>query len=214
MTNSSANRSSSQPRPRQERAIKTRNLILDTAADLLQEVGFDKLTTNLVCKRAGLTPPALYHYFPNKYSLVEELGKRLSDEQDAIVIGWLQEQDGGLPTSVQFCSLIRRLHENDLRHTSSEWIYRSLQAIKPANDPELFSMKEISEWCTNWLVAIFPTADRELIATRVRISAEAVFCVLTMLLANPDMDAEKISEETSEMITMFLNDLKDRERRT
>jgi AcrR family transcriptional regulator len=40
--------------------------LLSTAGELLSEVGFEGLSTNLICKRAGMTPPALYRYFPNK----------------------------------------------------------------------------------------------------------------------------------------------------
>ena len=210
MTDSSENKKSSKILPKQARAIRTRELILNTTADLLAEFGFDKLTTNLVCKRAGLTPPALYNYFPNKYALVDELGKRLSDEQDAIILHWLQGQNGGIPTSAQFFELFQKLHESNLQHPSSEWIYRSLRAIKPHHDPEVFSMEVASDWCTHWLAEIFSDADREMIANRVRISAEAVFGVLTMLLAYPQKDSEKILKETSEMVSMFLNDIKNK----
>ena len=43
---------------------------------MLEEVGFERLSTNMICKRAGLTPPALYRYFPNKYAVLKELGER------------------------------------------------------------------------------------------------------------------------------------------
>ena len=61
--------------PRQGRAQETFERILAITADLLSEVGIERLSTNLICERAGLTPPALYRYFPNKYAVLHALGE-------------------------------------------------------------------------------------------------------------------------------------------
>lgn len=201
------NRSSSNKLPRQERAIRTRNLILDTAANLLAEVGFDKLTTNLVCKRAGLTPPALYNYFPDKYKLMEEVGLRLSDETNEITLRWLQELDQGPIAPSQLASLIKTLHQNNLAHPSAEWILRSMRAIRKFDDPQLFSNVQVIDICSEWLISNIPNVDHELAEIRARIAVEVIFSVLTMLLANPDLDADKIYQETGEMIAVFINEL-------
>src|SRR5688572_9407092 len=80
--------------PSQTRARTTFEAVLSTAGDLLGEVGFERLSTNLVCERAGLTPPALYRYFPNKYAILGELARRLMDAQDEAVFAWIRA--GGL----------------------------------------------------------------------------------------------------------------------
>ena len=64
-------------RPEQQRAAETVERILEATAAALADIGFERLSTNIVCARAGLTPPALYRYFPNKYALLYELGRRL-----------------------------------------------------------------------------------------------------------------------------------------
>ena len=50
-------------------------------ARTLADVGIERLFTNLVCERGGLTPPALYR-FPNEYALPSELGRRLMERQN------------------------------------------------------------------------------------------------------------------------------------
>ena len=82
--------------PSQDRAKNTFEEILSITGDLLVEVGFERLSTNLICKRAGITPPALYRYFPNKYAILKELGDRLMKVQDDVVIKWVDS--GGLDT--------------------------------------------------------------------------------------------------------------------
>ena len=54
--------------------------ILDATARLLDEVGFDDLTTILIAKDLGISVGALYHYFPNKHSILHALGATWLDE--------------------------------------------------------------------------------------------------------------------------------------
>ena len=74
--------------PNQQRSRDTLEQILIAAADLIEEVGFEKLSTNMICRRAELTPPALYRYFPNKYSVLKELGERLMAQQNILMENW------------------------------------------------------------------------------------------------------------------------------
>ena len=65
--------------PAQQRATETYERILEAAAQTLIEVGVERLSTNLVCMRAGVSPPALYRYFPNKYALFAECADVMVD---------------------------------------------------------------------------------------------------------------------------------------
>ncbi len=68
--------------PRQDRAKRTVERILATTAALLDEIGFDRLTTNVVAERAGVNIASLYAYFPNKYSLLHSLALQLAERQN------------------------------------------------------------------------------------------------------------------------------------
>ncbi len=70
--------------PLQARAVATFEQILDSAAILLEEAGFDGFTTNLLSQRSGISTRAIYRYFPNKYALVNELASRMA-------ISWRRE---------------------------------------------------------------------------------------------------------------------------
>ncbi|GGX37423.1 ScbR family autoregulator-binding transcription factor [Streptomyces noursei] len=54
---------------RQDRAIKTRRVILETAAAVFDEHGFDRATIAEILSRAGVTKGALYFHFPSKEDL-------------------------------------------------------------------------------------------------------------------------------------------------
>jgi AcrR family transcriptional regulator len=63
-------------RPVQERSKATVSAILEAAAQVLVERGFDGASTNLIARRAGVSIGSLYQYFPNKESLVAALIER------------------------------------------------------------------------------------------------------------------------------------------
>jgi AcrR family transcriptional regulator len=63
-------------KPTQARALERRQQILDITAQLLDEVGFDDLTTILIAKRLSISVGSLYHYFPNKQSVLHALASQ------------------------------------------------------------------------------------------------------------------------------------------
>ena len=57
--------------PKQARARKTYDAVLDAAAALLMTGGIEGLNTNSVAATAGVNISTLYRYFDDKYDLVE-----------------------------------------------------------------------------------------------------------------------------------------------
>ena len=72
-----------QPRrnPLQYRSKRTVAKILEATAELLDEEGPEKLTTERVAERSDVNIATLYHYFPNKLALLRALAKQFADEQ-------------------------------------------------------------------------------------------------------------------------------------
>jgi len=68
-------------RPAAGRARQTFERILDATAALLDEVGFDAITTNLIAARAEVNVASLYKYFPNKYAVLVALADQMRDLQ-------------------------------------------------------------------------------------------------------------------------------------
>jgi AcrR family transcriptional regulator len=66
--------------PLQKRAKETVDLILETAAELVDEVGVVAFTTNLLAQRAGIRIRTIYRYFPNKLGVLRALLLHLNEE--------------------------------------------------------------------------------------------------------------------------------------
>lgn len=69
--------------PVQERSRQTVSRILDTAAEIADEVGVEAVTTRAVADRAGVSYPALYRFFPDREAILEALLERLTEDLDA-----------------------------------------------------------------------------------------------------------------------------------
>jgi AcrR family transcriptional regulator len=76
---------SARRQPRQQRGVETVDAILEATAALLAERGFEGVNTNVVAERAGVRPPAVYRYFPNKFALYHALAAKLHDELDPLI---------------------------------------------------------------------------------------------------------------------------------
>lgn len=68
--------------PVQERSRETVNQILETAAELVDEVGVVGFTTNLLAERAGIRVRTIYRYFPSKLGILRALIIHLNDDSE------------------------------------------------------------------------------------------------------------------------------------
>ncbi|MFN8373633.1 MAG: TetR/AcrR family transcriptional regulator [Anaerolineae bacterium] len=62
--------------PKQARSQQRVNQILDTAAQIFADVGYETATTNHIAERAGIPIGSLYQFFPNKESIFQALVER------------------------------------------------------------------------------------------------------------------------------------------
>ncbi|OIJ92525.1 TetR/AcrR family transcriptional regulator [Streptomyces colonosanans] len=62
--------------PVQRRSAERLTRILDACADLLDEVGYDTLSTRAVALRAGVPIGSVYRFFDNKRAMVDALAER------------------------------------------------------------------------------------------------------------------------------------------
>ncbi|MBC9730317.1 TetR/AcrR family transcriptional regulator [Streptomyces sp. TRM68367] len=81
--------------PVQRRSAERLTRILDACADLLDEVGYDDLSTRAVALRAGVPIGSVYRFFGNKRQMADSLAQRNLERYAERVTGRLQEAEGG-----------------------------------------------------------------------------------------------------------------------
>jgi AcrR family transcriptional regulator len=68
--------------PRQARSIATRSALLEAAAQVLETIGYEKMTTTRVADRAGTSVGSIYQYFPSKDALLLALVEAKTERVD------------------------------------------------------------------------------------------------------------------------------------
>jgi AcrR family transcriptional regulator len=112
--------------PVQGRSVARVGRMLDACAGLVDEVGYDGLTTTLLAERAGVAIGSVYQFFPDKRAIVqaltlrslegylERLGARLADEG---IANWWDAVDAAIDEYIDMHRTVpgfRTLHFGDV----------------------------------------------------------------------------------------------------
>lgn len=197
-------------RPAQQRASETYERILAAAAETLSDTGFERLSTNLVCERAGLTPPALYRYFPNKYALLYELGRRLMQRQNELIPRWItHEALSGSTADLEraLAGLLIDTHRVTAEMVGGAWIGRALRAV-PALQAVRFELHaEVTAAQAAFLAEMLPEADPAELRLIARVAVEMIYAAVEMLFDAP-LNSEAVARVVASMIASQLARLK------
>jgi len=195
-------------RPTQARAQDTFELILDVAGELLGEVGFEQLSTNLICQRAGLSPPALYRYFPNKYAVLKELGDRLMRLQDVEVVAWLGA--GGLRAATfeerveKSVAIQQRMVAIQRDFPGGVAIGRALRAVPMLQDLRIQSRDMVAAAFAEILRGQYPKTDERRLQVACRMMVELTYSATEMVVEEPDRDADMINREVCVLFARYF----------
>ncbi len=191
--------------PTQSRAVETYERILATAAELLGEVGIERLSTNLVCRRLGLSPPALYQYFPNKYAILHELGQRLMQRQNELLGPWATPATMSLPED-EFARSVAEVFLQTLRVTQEMpggvWVTRALRAVPSLQDVRTQSHDAMTELLMQVFLAAHPQADPARARLSVRLYVDVLYTALELLFDDPSQPADAVAATMAEMVAV------------
>lgn len=183
------------------RAAATRLRLMQAGAELLGEVGIERISTNLVAQRAGVTPPVFYRHFKDKYELLAAMGEDLMLRQNAVLEAWLDHNiqdgyDGLIKAHYQF--LLSSIQVT-AAVPGAVWIMRALRAV-----PSLSAVRTGShEYVTDRIMAVMqpllPQADPVELRRRSRIAVEAGYSVIEMALEDPSLAPEPLCHSLTRM---------------
>ena len=189
--------------PTQRRSTETYELILQITAELLAEVGIGRLSTNLVCQRAGLSPPALYRYFPNKYALLHELGVRLMHAQNELIEECLTPEVLLNPIDTLQPALVKLFlatHRVTLDSTAGPWVTRAMRAVPALSDARIESHRQVTAAMFEGLSMLYPSVNRDELEIAVRLSVELMYAAIETLFDDPQLDKNRVAHCTAWLV--------------
>ncbi len=196
-----------QPRkqPRQARAERTREWILQAAAQVFAAHGYAAGTTNRIAERAGVSIGSLYQYYPNKDAILVEL---MTAHVDAGLAAIRARLEDGLPTELD--ALLRLFVRAAIdNHRDEPRLHQVLfeEAPRPAT---ILAMLHEAE-------AALVAAAAPLLAARpqvtvgdpdvaARIVVATVESLVHRLVAAPEpMDPQVVEDELVRMVVAYLS---------
>ncbi|MFZ5703564.1 MULTISPECIES: TetR/AcrR family transcriptional regulator [Pseudomonadota] len=197
--------------PLQDRARATYEQIIQATGELLPEVGIERLSTNMIAERAGLTPPALYRYFPNKYAILSEMGRRLITAENETVEQWLRSDEFAIGSDLQaeiesFAALLDRLRDVVLAHPGGAWIYRAMSAVPVLQEMRRRASKDFIKVILAAVIDDFPKIDQERVRGAVMLTS-IVNHAVTETMADDYPTAELLRREAAKMMSLYYRDV-------
>ena len=193
-------------KPVQARSRRTYDTLLDTAAHLLGEVGIEKLSANLICERAGVTPPAFYRYFDDKHAIVVALAERLMEQQNVVLEAWVArygQQDLAV-ISGKVTELMRQMHAVTSGAPGGLWIMRALRAMPALTHFRLGSHNYVADLLTDIYAPHYPHVPRDLLRRRTRMSVEIAYA-LDEMLKEGEAQAETLFDDANHVFMAMLD---------
>jgi AcrR family transcriptional regulator len=190
--------------PVQERAQKTLELILATAATLIDEVGVEAFNTNVLAARAAVRVRTVYRYFPNKLAVLRGVAERLAEEWDGWFDGFEALADPGADWRELWTGYVDTFVDGIRRVPGGLAIRRAMRAL-----PELQAIdRRDNDRLARQLAAALErrgvALPRARLATVARMLIETAVAVLDLALFDPPAQARALIDELKRMQLAYL----------
>ncbi|MBA3940032.1 MAG: TetR/AcrR family transcriptional regulator [Sphingopyxis sp.] len=196
-------------RPQQDRARQTQARLLDVAGELLAEVGIERISTNMIAARAGLSPPALYRYYDDKYAVLEALGRRLMARQNAVLDAWIARHGpGGIADMAEHVGDLLAVNAAVTRaEPGAVWILRALHATPRLVHVRLESHRQVTDRLADACAPHLPGLSRDRLWQRLRLAVEIGFAADEMLYEEDRVSAMAVLDDVAQMLRPLMLDL-------
>lgn len=192
--------------PQQERSLQTRERLLDVAGTLLAEIGIERISTNLICARAGMTPPALYRYFKDKYAVLEALGSRLMERQNQVLLAWADKYAplGAEALSENMEEMVRGTAKVTATEPGSLWTLRALRAVPQLAHVRTESHRAVTDYLAKLYAPLAPQLPRKDLWRRIRLSVEIGYALDEMLAEETQLSRKELIRDAARILRNSL----------
>ncbi|WP_067170941.1 TetR family transcriptional regulator [Microtetraspora niveoalba] len=191
-------------RPTQRRSARRVERMLDACAELLDEIGYEALTTTRIAERAGVAIGSVYQFFPDKRAIsqaltrrhielfVARVGRRFMTEDYA---GWWDAVDAIIEEYVEMHRTVpgfRSLHFGDVVDLNL------LDSVSDNNTVIAGRLRAL-------LLQEFGLADSEELDRAVLVAVEAGDAVLKLAFRRDPHGSPEIVAEAKQLVRGYLS---------
>lgn len=180
--------------PVQARSTARLATLLDSAAAVIDEIGYERLTTAMVAERAGASIGTVYRYFPDRIAVLQSLAAR---NLERLMARTTEELQGGRHSSAT--DAVLALHAVTVELFRTEPGYRSLRAgdvidLRPSTT-ESTANAMLASAVADALIAHYNTPDSPELRLTIGTAVEVIDALTARAFArHAGGDAELLSE--------------------
>ncbi|MGC5564272.1 TetR family transcriptional regulator [Streptomyces sp. FR-108] len=194
--------------PVQRRSAERLTRILDACADLLDEVGYDALSTRAVALRAGVPIGSVYRFFGNKRAMVDALAQRNLDIYTERVTHRLQETGSGAGWRVAMDAVLDEYLA--MKRTAPGFSLVDFGNQIPVGTRDAEPNTRVADRLTDMLSAYLDRAPDEDLRRIFLIAVEAADTLVQLAFRLDPAGDERVIEETRELLRAYLSRSLDR----
>jgi AcrR family transcriptional regulator len=190
--------------PQQARSWERFHRILDAAADLFIEIGYESVTTDEIAARANTSVGGLYRFFPDKVTVFHALLDRYLNQLRELSAALHTEEAMQVPLDIYINQLVDEFDQFVSANPGFRTVFVQARLISTTVAMNAAFYQELAQLFTIYFAALNPALEqsqRELIAT---ISVE-VACALDILAVSRDRAfQQQVLSETKKLLIAYL----------
>ena len=192
--------------PQQARGEDRIAAILQAAAQVFQEVGFDAATTNMIARRANTAIGSLYDFFPNKETIAKRLSEQFINDMHTLYEGVLTDDLVELSLPEVIDRILDPLVQYHQKHAGFLALWLNSQ-----DDPRVSAMgQDLDEALaerTAWILTRrYPQSDPAIALRRSQICMRTVQALTALAFKGSEVDYTVIAELKT-MIHAYLREV-------
>jgi AcrR family transcriptional regulator len=190
--------------PQQARSWERFHWILDAAAELFVEIGYDSVTTDEIAARANTSVGGLYRFFPDKLAIFHALLDRYLNQLRELSAALHTEEAMQVTLDVYVNQLVDGFDQFVSANPGFSTVFVQSRLISTTVAMNAAFYQELAQQFTVYFAARNPSLEqshRELIAT---VSVEAA-CALDILAVSRDRTfQQQVLTETKKLLIAYL----------
>lgn len=195
--------------PKTSRGERRVKLILDAAADVIAEVGYEAATTNAIAQHAGTSIGSLYQFFPNKEKLAQALAERYRADLHALLDSAREQASGQLA----FVAQLELLIDNVVAFAAANPAFETLfwqerpTAHHPSGLQNVISYDALASEILGRVHAIFDVWGASVPPVHRQLYAEVCMCTVQALLPsthNGPLIRQELVDELKRLVANYL----------
>ncbi len=191
--------------PKQARSRERFNRILDAAAELFVEVGYESVTNDEIAARADTSVGGLYRFFPDKLAVFHALVDRYLKQLGEVFANLHTDETAKLPLEIYISNAIDAFDE----FVTANPAYRTVFVQSRLVSTELMAMdtafnQEIARQLSAFFITRKPTLEKSQADLLAAVTVEVASALEIFSLTREGNFQQQVLAETKKMLILYL----------